>query len=113
MTEWTPSVDTGNFASRVLAADGPVLVDFWAAWCGPCKAVAPVLERIARQRNDLTVAKADVDAEPELALRYGVRSIPTLVLFDGGQVLATRVGAADGAEINRWLDETLAAGAVQ
>ncbi len=83
-----------TFGEQVLASEKPVIVDFWAEWCGPCHLVAPVLEQIAGERTDeVRLVKVNVDDEPELAQRYGVMSIPTIVLFKGGQPAAAAVGA--------------------
>lgn len=87
-------VSDEEFDSKVLQSDKPVITDFWAEWCGPCKMIAPILEDIAEEYEDqLTVAKLDVDENPNTAIRYGVQSIPTLILFKDGQEAARLVGA--------------------
>ncbi len=82
-----------TFEDEVLKSGQDVLVDFWAEWCGPCHAIAPVLDQIAEERNDLKVVKLNIDEEPSVAQRYGVMSIPTLILFRGGEPAAAAVGA--------------------
>ena len=87
------AVTETSFDSEVLESEGPVLVDFWAEWCGPCHAIAPVLDQIAAERGDLKVVKLNIDEEPAIAQRYGVMSIPTLILFKDGEPAAAAVGA--------------------
>jgi thioredoxin 1 len=87
------SVTEQDFDKQVLESGQPVLVDFWAEWCGPCHAIAPVLDQIAEERNDLKVVKLNIDEQPAVAQRYGVMSIPTLILFKDGEPSAAAVGA--------------------
>jgi thioredoxin 1 len=87
------AVTEQTFEEQVLGSEQPVLVDFWAEWCGPCHAIAPVLDQIAEERSDLKIVKLNIDEEPAIAQRYGVMSIPTLILFKDGEPAAAAVGA--------------------
>jgi thioredoxin 1 len=90
----TVHIDDANFEKDVLKAGGPVLVDFWAEWCGPCKQIGPILDEIAGEmKGKLTVAKVNIDKNPETPQKYGVRGIPTLILFKDGKAVATKVGS--------------------
>ena len=100
----TKTVTDQSFADDVLGADGPVLVDFWAEWCGPCKMIAPALEEISSELSGkVKVAKLNIDDNPELAAQFGVRSIPTLAIFKGGKVADIKVGAAPKTALSAWI----------
>ena len=95
----TVIVTDQSFADKVLGSDKPVLVDFWATWCGPCKQVAPVLEEIASEHSEITIAKMDIDANPKTPRDYRILSVPTLILFSGGQPVKQIVGAKPKAAL--------------
>jgi thioredoxin 1 len=97
------AVTEQTFENDVLQSDTPVLVDFWAEWCGPCHAIAPVLDEIAKERDGLKVVKLNIDEEPSIAQRYGVMSIPTLILFKDGEPQAAAVGAMPKSMIEQRL----------
>jgi len=104
----TKSVTDQSFETDVLKASGPVLVDFWAEWCGPCRVIAPALEEIASELGDkVTIAKLNIDENPDAPMRYGVRGIPTMILFKDGQPAATKVGAAPKSALQNWLEGEL------
>jgi len=97
------AVTEATFEQEVLSSEKPVLVDFWAEWCGPCHAVSPVLDRIAAEREDIKLVKVNIDEQPELAQRFGVASIPTMILFEGGEPKSAAVGAQPKASLERQL----------
>lgn len=104
----TVKITDDSFENDVLKASGPVLVDFWAEWCGPCKQIAPALEEIAAEYGGrVTVAKLNIDDDQSTPGRYGVRGIPTMMVFKDGKVAATKVGAIPKSKIVEWLNETI------
>ena len=101
-------VSDAEFEAKVLQANEPVLVDFWAEWCGPCKMIAPFLDQLAEDKaGKLTVAKVNIDENPQTPRKYGVRGIPTMILFKGGQVAAQKIGALPKGKLYEWVDSVL------
>ena len=101
-------VSDASFEADVLKADGPVVVDFWAEWCGPCRMIAPALEEIASEmKGKVKVAKLNVDENPGVSAQFGIRSIPTLMVFRGGKVVAEQIGAASAHALRPWLEDAL------
>ena len=93
------NINKNNFRNEVLNSEKPVLLDFWASWCGPCRMVSPIVDEIAAERGDIKVGKINVDEQPELAAQFGVMSIPTLVVMKGGKVASQMVGARPKSQI--------------
>ena len=104
----TKAVSDESFEADVLKSETPVLVDFWAEWCGPCKIIAPALEELAGEMGErMTVAKVNIDDNPGVPSKYGVRGIPTLMLFKDGQVAATKVGTLPKNALYQWVESVL------
>ena len=101
-------VSDASFQNDVLGSKKPVVVDFWAEWCGPCRMIAPALEELATELQDrVTVAKLNIDESPQTPQRYGVRGVPTLMIFREGQVAATKVGALPKSKIKEWIETSI------
>lgn len=108
MSDFIKHVSDASFEADVLKSDLPVLVDYWAAWCGPCKMIAPLLEEASSQyQGRVIIAKLNVDENPDSAAKYGIRGIPTLMLFKEGKVSATKVGALSRSQLQAFLDDSI------
>lgn len=108
MSEHTKAVTDASFKADVLESEVPVLVDFWAEWCGPCKALTPILEEVAQHFGEkVTIAKLNVDESPEMSAQFGVMSIPTLILFKNGNIEATTVGAVTKSQLIAFIESNL------
>ena len=104
----TKNVTDENFESEVVKASKPTLVDFWAEWCGPCKQLSPILEEISNEMGDkVFFAKHNIDEQPNMPMKYGVRGIPTMLIFKDGELKATKVGATTKSNIVSWIKENL------
>ena len=104
----TTKTTDGDFATDVLQAQGPVLVDFWAEWCGPCKAIGPALEEISDAKGDaISIVKLNIDENPLIPQQYNVRGIPTLLIFKDGEVVAEKIGAMPKSQLDAWVTENI------
>lgn len=101
------NVTEENFEDFLKTSIKPVVIDFWASWCGPCKMIAPILEEISDEREDIIIAKVEVDENPAIARKYGVRSIPTLMVVQDGEVVGTTVGASTKQNINSFINNSI------
>ena len=108
MSDKILTLSDATFDETVKASDTPVVIDFWAEWCGPCKMIAPFLDELATEMEGrVTVAKVNIDENPQTPRKYGVRGIPTMILFKGGQVAATKIGALPKSKLKEWVESVL------
>ena len=103
----TKNVTDENFETEVLKSKSPCVVDFWAEWCGPCKQIGPILEEISNEMNEVVIAKHNIDEHPNQPTKYGVRGIPTMLLFKNGELRATKVGVTTKSNIVSWIKENI------
>lgn len=96
-----------EFEANVLKSDKPVLVDFWAEWCGPCQMLGPILDEFSKEASNVKVVKMNIDENPHTPTKFGVRSIPTLMLFKGGELIATKVGVVQKTQLKEWVDSNV------
>ena len=102
------SIKEKEFESEVINSDKPVLIDFWAEWCGPCKEIAPIMEEIADEMQDtIKVVKINIDENPNIPNKYGIQSIPTMIIFKKGQPISTKIGAAIKSEVKTWIETSV------
>ena len=102
------SVEDNNFKEKVLESKQPVLCDFWAEWCGPCKQISPILSEISQEyENKITIAKINIDNNPEVPSKYGIMSIPTLILFNNGKMVGSQIGLLEKQTITDWINENI------
>ncbi len=103
----THHVTDNNFEEEVLKASGPVVVDFWAEWCGPCKALSPLVDELAAEKSNVKVVKVNIDEAPQTPSKYGIRGIPTVMVFKDGEVVDTRVGGMSKQQLTDWVDSVV------
>ena len=100
-------VNDQNFEAEVAKSSVPVIIDFWAEWCGPCRSIAPILEKISSERKDVKIVKINVDENSDLAVKFRIQSIPTLVFMNKNEVVSVKVGFSSASDINSWIEENL------